>query len=672
MEKLVESMRRRVRQFCKRGGVLLAPRSGSSGGTNNLPPILFHQVHGDNIRVSRDGTVARRAESFCKGVTFSSRPIKVAEKVCVKFLEVSNNWSGVIRFGFTCNDPNNLRYGLPKYACPDLTNKPGYWAKALAERFAERDTVLFYYVTQAGDVHFGINGEEKGVFFSGVETRGPLWAIIDVYGNSTAIELVDPRQQLNNSRRNLAMGGDASPGDSAAMERLILPSLTALSINQQNHQQPQSQRTVAEDATSNDMPGPRFQQPGTYFNSLPFHRTRGRNIRLSNDRCIASRTDTEFCHGYVFTARPIQLGEKVVIQVLATEPMYVGALAFGLTSCDPAMIQGADLPDDSDLLLDRPEYWVVSKDVASCPQRGDELSFCITHTGEVQFSKNGSTPVVFMHVDQTLQLWAFFDVYGSTQKIRILGSCVEPHHPHSSSGSRNSSPPPRVIDPALAAGRLRVNLPCSMSNGTSSNSSGSSEGHGQHNGVPVPVPVSQRFCCAGPTPPPTATAELVQYQPSVGGGTVLVVNLPPAHSNYLNQQNQQNQHQHQSAPAPVTTQHHVPSTQPAVPVDLQPSSSGTLLSTYSHTYIEPVSATSYSTLDSTATMQQWADATAATGGSGTECTICYERPIDSVLYMCGHMCMCYECAVQQWRGKGGGHCPLCRAVIRDVIRTYKS
>jgi protein neuralized len=143
-----------------------------------------------------------------------------------------------------------------------------------------------------------------------------------------------------------------------------------------------------------------------------------------------------------------------------------------------------------------------------------------------------------------------------------------------------------VIDPALAAGRLRVNLPCSVSNGTSGNGSGASESHGQHNGVPVPVPVSQRFCCAGPTPPPAATAELVQYQPSVGGGTVLVVNLPPAHSNYLNQQNQQNQHQHQSASPAVTTQHHMQSSQPSVPVDLQPSSSGTLLSTYSHTYIE--------------------------------------------------------------------------------------
>lgn len=85
----------------------------------------------------------------------------------------------------------------------DLTNKAGYWAKALAERFCERDTILFYYVTTAGDVHFGINGEEKGVFFSGVETRGPLWAMMDVYGNSTAVELLDARHQLNNSRRSV-------------------------------------------------------------------------------------------------------------------------------------------------------------------------------------------------------------------------------------------------------------------------------------------------------------------------------------------------------------------------------------------------------------------------------------------------------------------------------------
>lgn len=561
------------------------PRSSSgSTGTNNLPPLLFHQVHGENIRVSRDGSVARRAESFCKGVTFTNRPVKISEKVYVKFLEVSNNWSGVIRFGFTCNDPSNLRYALPKYACPDLTNKAGYWAKALAERFCERDTVLFYYVTSAGDVHFGINGEEKGIFFSGVEAKGQLWAMIDVYGNSTAIELLDARRQTNNSRRNFpSCTNDSNSPDT--VDRLIIPSMAALSIH------PTSQLRIEE---HQEPPPPRFQQSGIHFSPLPFHRTRGRSVRLSNDRCIASRLDTEFCQGYVFTSRPIHLGEKIVIQVLATEPMYIGALALGLTSCDPSTLQPNDLPDDSDLLLDRPEYWVVSKDVASYPQRGDELAFCITSAGEVQMSKNGNPPSTLMHVDQSLTLWAFLDVYGSTQKIRILGSSII------ESRIGNMSPsPPVSLNSRPESRSLRVSLP-------------------------------ETRCCP--------SAEVVQLGSAVAGGTVLVVNLPPPTG---------------SNPTPA------------------PTSSGTLLSTYSHTYIEPVSAaSSYSTLD-TPGVREWAE-TSVSAPAGSECSICYERSIDSVLYMCGHMCMCYDCAVQQWRGKGGGHCPLCRAVIRDVIRTYKS
>jgi protein neuralized len=248
---------------------------------------------------------------------------------------------------------------------------------------------------------------------------------------------------------------------------------------------------------------------------------------MSNDRCVASRADTEFCHGYVFTSRPMQLGERLVIQVLATEPMYVGSLAFGLTSCDPASLQAADLPDDSDQLLDRHEYWVVSKDVAGGPQRGDELAFCVAPSGEVTCSKNGAAPFTLMHVDQSLQLWAFVDVYGTTQKVRVLGSTAAPR-------PRNSTPP------------LRVAMPLGAVSPTS----------------------PPRFCVPAGSDVAHASAELVQFQPAMGGGTVLVVNLPPAHSNYLNQQNQQNQHL------------------PAMAAHDQPASSGTLLSTYSHTYIE--------------------------------------------------------------------------------------
>ena len=39
------------------------------------------------------------------------------------------------------------------------------------------------------------------------------------------------------------------------------------------------------------------------------------------------------------------------------------------------------LPDDSDLLLDRPEYWVVNKDVCAKAQVADELTFYLTEDG---------------------------------------------------------------------------------------------------------------------------------------------------------------------------------------------------------------------------------------------------------------------------------------------------
>ena len=71
-----------------------------------------------------------------------------------------------------------------------MTNKPGYWAKALSERYADENSLLFFYVSASGDVPFGINCEEKGIFFSGVDTRSPRWVLIDLYGLSTSLEIV--------------------------------------------------------------------------------------------------------------------------------------------------------------------------------------------------------------------------------------------------------------------------------------------------------------------------------------------------------------------------------------------------------------------------------------------------------------------------------------------------
>lgn len=58
---------------------------------------------------------------------------------------------------------------------------------------------------------------------------------------------------------------------------------------------------------------------------------------------------------------------------------------------------------------------------------------------------------------------------------------------------------------------------------------------------------------------------------------------------------------------------------------------------------------------------QWSD----------ECTICYEHAVDTVIYTCGHMCLCYSCGL---RLKKALHacCPICRRPIKDIIKTYRS
>ena len=52
------------------------------------------------------------------------------------------------------------------------------------------------------------------------------------------------------------------------------------------------------------------------------------------------------------------------------------------------------------------------------------------------------------------------------------------------------------------------------------------------------------------------------------------------------------------------------------------------------------------------------------------CSICLTIKSNCVLYKCGHTRFCFECANMQWKTPGRGTCPICKACIEDVVRTF--
>lgn len=69
-------------------------------------------------------------------------------------------------------------------------SQSGFWAKALPEEFANEGNIIAFWVDKKGRVFYRINESSPMLFFSGVRTAEPLWALIDVYGLTRGVQLL--------------------------------------------------------------------------------------------------------------------------------------------------------------------------------------------------------------------------------------------------------------------------------------------------------------------------------------------------------------------------------------------------------------------------------------------------------------------------------------------------
>ncbi|CAN8004517.1 unnamed protein product, partial [Ixodes hexagonus] len=159
--------------------------------------MRFHNVHGGNVLVDEGGKRATRVTSFSDAITFSSKPVAIGSRVSL-VLASNDSWTGALRLGVTVHDPGLLTTSaaLPKFSCPDLASKQGYWIRPLPERWVAQGSKLTFYVNAQGHFQLFVDNEYKGALLLGLPVKERMWIIVDLYGISVSAKFATPCKEL--------------------------------------------------------------------------------------------------------------------------------------------------------------------------------------------------------------------------------------------------------------------------------------------------------------------------------------------------------------------------------------------------------------------------------------------------------------------------------------------
>lgn len=155
--------------------------------------LSFHgDAMGTQVHLDDQRSTARRRSTFHDGIVFSQRPVWPGERVALRVLRHEDGWCGGLRVGFTRLDPAQVPAScLPPFVCPDLEEQSPTWAALLPEGFVRAGNVVCFWVNRRGWLFAKVNAGRPLLLRKDVLVQGaPLWAVMDVYGTTKAIELL--------------------------------------------------------------------------------------------------------------------------------------------------------------------------------------------------------------------------------------------------------------------------------------------------------------------------------------------------------------------------------------------------------------------------------------------------------------------------------------------------
>ncbi|XP_026125593.1 E3 ubiquitin-protein ligase NEURL3-like [Carassius auratus] len=161
----------------------------------SLKAIAFHSdVKGRLITLSDGGRrVSRDESSFCHGLTFSGRPVKPEEKLRLRVERCGGVWHGALRLGFAHVCPEQTP--LPPLAIPDLTNSPLYAAVIVPEHICRPGSEIEFMLKKNGSVRIRGSDGRTHTEQTHLNPKWPVWAMIDVYGQTTAITMLGSKMK---------------------------------------------------------------------------------------------------------------------------------------------------------------------------------------------------------------------------------------------------------------------------------------------------------------------------------------------------------------------------------------------------------------------------------------------------------------------------------------------